>query len=642
MSREPVIELEDVGFSYSGQRGDEALRGISLAIEAGTYTCVLGGNGSGKSTLAQIMNALIAPTRGRAHIFGIDPVAEPERLIEIRRQASMVFQHVDDQMVTSVVADDVAFGPENLGVPQPEIVRRVDAALAAVDMSALAQADPADLSGGQRQRVAIAGALAMRPRVLLLDEPAAMLDASGRAAIQRIVAEQVAHGITVVHVTHFMDDALRADRVIVLEGGRIVLDGTPRDVFSQHETIRALGLELPFTMRLAERLGEAFPGLPVTADADELARELAPRLGPAGGAGRPEAAPQTGPAAIASRKSTETTPAEASSVDFLLANRSGGAEGGITDAAKDRPAGTAPAAVAFEHVSFSYAEEREARRRPGPLARLRRRAHADTAPRGPLALRDVSFRLPQGALTALIGRTGSGKSTTVELACALKVPNAGDVRVRGVDTADLDRRASIRSAIGYVGQFPERQLFAETVFEDVAFGPRNLGLTETEVDRRVRAALAAVGIEPTGELLARSPFALSGGQQRCVAIAGVLAMETPLLVLDEPMAGLDPRGRSRMRRLIRDLKGRGVTILLVTHSMEDVADLAELAVALDRGEVAGVGAPRELFLGDARRLPGTPAALTFARALEAAGARLDTLPITLDDLVEEVLHGRSR
>ena len=274
----------------------------------------------------------------------------------------------------------------------------------------------------------------------------------------------------------------------------------------------------------------------------------------------------------------------------------------------------------------------------GVLHRVRHLDERDA----PLALRDVSFRLPQGALTALIGRTGSGKSTTVELACALKVPNAGDVRVRGVDTADLDRRASIRSAIGYVGQFPERQLFAETVFEDVAFGPRNLGLTETEVDRRVRAALAAVGIEPTGELLARSPFALSGGQQRCVAIAGVLAMETPLLFLDEPMAGLDPRGRSRMRRLIRDLKGRGVTILLVTHSMEDVADLAELAVALDRGEVAGVGAPRELFLGDARRLPGTPAALTFARALEAAGARLDTLPITLDDLVEEVLHGRSR
>ncbi|WP_144744091.1 ABC transporter ATP-binding protein [Enorma burkinafasonensis] len=600
MSREPVIELEDVDFSYSGRAGDEALRGITLAIEAGSHVCILGGNGSGKSTLAQIMNALIAPTRGRARIFGIDPVTEPERLIEIRRQASMVFQHVDDQMVTSIVADDVAFGPENLGVPQPEIVRRVDAALAAVDMTALAQSDPADLSGGQRQRVAIAGALAMRPRVLLLDEPAAMLDASGRAAIQRIVAEQVARGITVVHVTHFMDDALRADRVIVLEGGRIALDGTPRDVFSHRETIRALGLELPFTMQLAERLGGAFPGLPATADADELARALAPRL--ERGAERSEAAPQTELAAFAS----------------------------------------APAAVAFEHVSFSYAEEREARRRPGPLARLRRRAQAGTAPRGPLALRDVSFRLPQGELTALIGRTGSGKSTTVELACALKVPNAGDVRVRGVDTADLDRRASIRSAIGYVGQFPERQLFAETVFEDVAFGPRNLGLTEAEVDRRVRTALAAVGIEPTGELLARSPFALSGGQQRCVAFAGVLAMETPLLVLDEPMAGLDPRGRSRMRRLIRDLKGRGVTILLVTHSMEDVAELAELAVALDHGEVAGVGTPRELFSGDVRRLPGVPAALTFARALETAGAHLDTLPITLDDLVEEVLHGRSR
>ncbi|WP_102372789.1 ABC transporter ATP-binding protein [Enorma phocaeensis] len=604
MENEPIIELENVRFSYSDQPGDEALRGISLSIEAGTYTCVLGGNGSGKSTLVQIMNALVAPTEGSARIFGIDPVAEPERLIEIRRQAAMVFQHVDDQMVTSIVADDVAFGPENLGVPQREIVRRVDEALAAVDMAALAQADPADLSGGQRQRVAIAGALAMQPRVLLLDEPAAMLDAPGRAAIQRIAADLVARGITIVHVTHFMDDALRADRVIALDQGRVALDGTPGDVFSQRDAIRALGLELPFTIQLVERLSDAVPGLPVTADAEELAGALASRL-----------ATTTTVAATA-----ETVPAAAGSSVARNGND----------------------AVTFERATFSYADEHDPRRRPGLFARLRGRASRTAAPRGPLALANVSFALPRGSLTALIGRTGSGKSTTVELACALKVPNAGTVRVNGIDTTDLERRSAIRSSIGYVGQFPERQLFAATVFEDVAFGPRNLGLTEAEVEQRVLRALDAVGLPTAPDFIARSPFALSGGQQRNVAIAGVLAMETPLLVLDEPMAGLDPRGRARMKELIGSLKTNGSTILLVTHSMDDVAELADRVVALDHGAVAAIGTPRDLFLNNSDLLPGIPDALAFSRVLASQGAQLASEPLTLDELVEEVLHGRTR
>lgn len=604
MENEPIIELENVRFSYSDQPGDEALRGISLSIEAGTYTCVLGGNGSGKSTLVQIMNALVAPTEGSARIFGIDPVAEPERLIEIRRQAAMVFQHVDDQMATSIVADDVAFGPENLGVPQREIVRRVDEALAAVDMAALAQADPADLSGGQRQRVAIAGALAMQPRVLLLDEPAAMLDAPGRAAIQRIAADLVARGITIVHVTHFMDDALRADRVIALDQGRVALDGTPGDVFSQRDAIRALGLELPFTIQLVERLSDTVPGLPVTADAEELAGALASRL-----------ATTTTVAAAA-----ETVPAAAGSSVARNGND----------------------AVTFERATFSYADEHDPRRRPGLFARLRGWASRTAAPRGPLALANVSFALPRGSLTALIGRTGSGKSTTVELACALKVPNAGTVHVNGIDTTDLERRSAIRSSIGYVGQFPERQLFAATVFEDVAFGPRNLGLTEAEVEQRVLRALDAVGLPTAPDFIARSPFALSGGQQRNVAIAGVLAMETPLLVLDEPMAGLDPRGRARMKELIGSLKTNGSTILLVTHSMDDVAKLADRVVALDHGAVAASGTPRDLFLNNSDLLPGIPDALAFSRVLASQGAQLASEPLTLDELVEEVLHGRTR
>ena len=202
-----------------------------------------------------------------------------------------------------------------------------------------------------------------------------------------------------------------------------------------------------------------------------------------------------------------------------------------------------------------------------------------------MCIRDssLSFQARPGTITALIGRTGSGKSTTAELACALKLPTRGTVRIEGIDTADLARRGELRRSVGYVAQLPERQLFAETVFDDVAFGPRNLGVPSDEIDRRVCDSLRSVNLEPTESLLQASPFALSGGQQRSVAIAGVLAMGQPVLVLDEPMAGLDPAGRKHIRRLLKQLKQDGTTLIMVTHSMEDVTELADQVIELDRG-----------------------------------------------------------
>lgn len=218
MHSSPIIQLDNVRLSYPSPTAQpvEALRGITLSIAQGEHVCILGSNGSGKSSLIQLLNALILPTSGDVRVLGKSTL-DPANAMAIRTRAAMVFQHPEDQMTTSVVADDVAFGPENLGAPREQIVQRVDAALAAVGMGHLAQADPADLSGGQKQRVAIAGALAMDPQILLLDEPAAMLDTHGRQSIQRIVGSLKRRGITVVHVTHYMDDALLADRVIVLD-----------------------------------------------------------------------------------------------------------------------------------------------------------------------------------------------------------------------------------------------------------------------------------------------------------------------------------------------------------------------------------------------------------------------------------------
>lgn len=635
--RDIQISLHDVRFQYAGSTS-EALAGVSLEVVAGEHLCILGGNGSGKSTLAQLMNALLVPTAGAVEVLGRDPLV-PEEAFEIRRQVAMVFQHPEDQMVTSIVADDVAFGPENLGVSPDEIARRVDRALNAVDMAEHAQTDPTDLSGGQKQRIAIAGALAMEPRILLLDEPGAMLDAAGRAAIRDIIERLHAQGITVIHITHFMDDALQADRVLVMDQGRIALEGAPEQVFAETELVRSLGLELPFSLQLAERLGERGYDVPRTAKSDRLAAILARKLA----AGRPRCVPEdaAAPAAMAA------TP-------------------------QDAPA------ISFDDVSFSYVGAASARKKARWWQKRKRRpANA------PLALAGVSFSAAPGSLVALIGRTGSGKSTTAELACALKVPADGRVTIAGIDTRDLSRRRELRSKVGYVSQLPERQLFAETVYDDVAFGPRNLGLSEEEVRDRVVSALAMTGLTATDDLLARSPFALSGGQQRSVALAGILAMKQPVLVLDEPMAGLDPIGRASVRSLLLDLKRRGTTLLLVTHSMDDVAELADRVIVLDRGRKVADGTPREVFapsicnrrsgtkpaaeltsirfcdaLPDTRgqnrietrsesdfasllRLsaaPGIPSALAFAAQLAQNGAPepLANAPLTLDELVQAI------
>ena len=519
-----LIQLTHVHLTHPGSQ-TEALSDVSCSIPAGQHVCILGGNGSGKSTLLQLVNVLTLPTSGAVRVAGID-TREPGRALEIRSRTASVFQHPEDQMVTSIVADDVAFGPENLRVAQPEIASRVDAALAAVGMKDRAHSDPSDLSGGQVQRVAIAGALAMEPDILLLDEPCAMLDVEGRESVRTIIRNLRARGMTILHVTHFMEDAQEADRAIVLKRGRVAFDGTPSALFSQPDLVNELGLEMP-----GSRSEGGAQGSDVATDG---------------------AAPGT---------ATPDAPADPSLV--------------------------------FEHVSFSYERAANPRKRTRRRALFGRPGTVD-APRlagtgrtdmqkHPLAVEDLSFEARPGTITALIGHTGSGKSTTAELACALKLPTAGAVRVGGIDTADLTHRRELRGLIGYVAQLPERQLFAETVFDDVAFGPRNLGLTPREVEARVHEAFRSVNLAPTDALLASSPFALSGGQQRSVALAGVLAMKQPILVLDEPMAGLDPAGRAHVRALLKQLRRQGTTLLMVTHSMEDVAELADQVIALDGG-----------------------------------------------------------
>ena len=268
---EKFFELDHVTHVYQSGEGEghEALCGVTLSIGAGEFVAVLGANGSGKSTLARHLNALLLPSEGHCYVRGMDTRDEALRW-DIRQEVSMVFQNPDNQLIAAVVADDVAFGPENLGVPPAEIRRRVADALALVGMERYTQAAPHLLSGGQKQRIAIAGAIAMQTHALVLDEPTAMLDPRGRAevlsAVERLHEEQ---GMTIVYITHFMEEAIAADRIVLMDAGQVVMDGTPREIFSQPEKVRALGLDVPLAADIAERLRRGGRDLPQDIVTDE-------------------------------------------------------------------------------------------------------------------------------------------------------------------------------------------------------------------------------------------------------------------------------------------------------------------------------------------------------------------------------------
>ena len=272
-----ILETKDLHFRYDEEEGPSpvVLDGVNLQIQAGTFVAVLGHNGSGKSTLAKHMNAILLPTGGKVYVDGMD-TADEEKLMDIRRTVGMVFQNPDNQIVANVVEEDVAFAPENLGVPPEEIRRRVDDALKAVGMYEYREHAPHLLSGGQKQRVAIAGVIAMQPRCIVLDEPTAMLDPIGRSEVLKTIKElNRTSGVTVVLITHHMDEAAQADRLVVMSKGKVMADGAPRQVFQRVEELKAVGLTVPETTELLWELRKA--GVDVSLDAlsdEECAQEL--------------------------------------------------------------------------------------------------------------------------------------------------------------------------------------------------------------------------------------------------------------------------------------------------------------------------------------------------------------------------------
>jgi len=577
----PLIVLDSVSYRYP-DASEDALRGASLAIEKGEYVAVVGGNGSGKSTLVRLFNGLRAPAAGKARVMGLDP-ALASSMFAVRQAVALVFQSPVDQIVSSNVEEDVAFGPSNLGLPPGEIERRVSEALEAVGMAELRRRPTRSLSGGQQQKLAIAGALAMRPECLVFDEATSMLDPATKAGVLELMDALAAGGMAVVHVTHDMDDAARAERIIALRAGEIVFDGKPAAFFSGSGAA-ALGFSFPRTIEAAKALG-------IEAGIGDDAASLAGRLLAAG---------------IARKDDSAGAPR--------------GEGGGAGDhGAGYRGAGGAAvrsvetaAAFSFDSVSFSYLR--------GTAGEVR-------------ALSDIGLSLPKGARVALVGRTGSGKSTALQLMNALIQPTKGSVTSLGQETksASLDAR-KLRVSAPLSIQRPESALLELYAADDVAFGPRNLGLSGRALVERVRAWMDAAGI-PYERFRDRMTRGLSGGEKRKLALAGVFALESEAVLLDEPTAALDPAAQAEVFALIGGLTESGRTVVFATHSMEEAARADFVAVFAD-GKLADFGAPEEIFYD--RYDPAWGVALPFAARLAGAlrdrGAEFPGRPLSIEAL----------
>lgn len=605
-----MIECRGVSFSYDG--AVSALDGVDLNIEDGEFFCILGGNGSGKSTFAKHLNALLQPDAGTVRINGMD-ASDPELVYDIRSTAGMVFQNPDDQLVATLVEDDVAFGPENLGVPSAQIAQRVREALKGVGLVGFERHETHALSGGQKQRVALAGVLAMEPRVLILDEASSMLDPRGRKGLMKACRVLHARGMTIVMITHFMEEAAEADRVAVFRAGRVAMLGTPEEILTRADGLVELNLDMPASCCLGMALRAK--GVPVHAQVREadMVAEIAQ--------------------VYADRSGEDTAGRPSASDSRVLDNVSSATDG----TAVSEPV------IEISHLSHSYSlsarERRRWHKRSVTAGKSSKQALWGNDPSSPWALRDVSLTVRRGEFLGLAGHTGSGKSTLVQHLNGLIRPQEGSVRALGLDLSNKKDAAAVKAKVGVVFQYPERQLFAETVAQDVAFGPHNLGLPQDEVDRRVESSLARVGLDlaTVGD---KSPFELSGGQQRRVAFAGVLAMEPEVLVLDEPMAGLDPAARSDFLELIDRLHHGGLTVVMVSHSMDDLANCCDRIVVMNEGAVFAEGTPAQVF-AHADELKsiglGVPAAQRMALALAEAGVPLRRGGLyTVESLADEL------
>jgi energy-coupling factor transporter ATPase len=594
-----LISLDHVSFSYRDPQGKTypVLHDLSLTIEEGSLVAVVGANGSGKTTLIRHLNGLLLPDQGSVQVCGLSTRTTAGRQA-IHQEVGMVFQHPEDQIIASTLEDEVAFGPENLALPPGEIQARVEEALRTVGLWDVRQRPPHLLSAGQEQRLALAGVLAMRPRCIVFDEATTMLDPAGRRMALDWMQRLHAGGLTILYVTHHMEEAILAQRVIVLERGRIVQDGAPRQVFADPNALAFFGLEPPPAAGLAARLRPYLPDLPLEILGAEELRE---------GIGRNKRTRTTdhGEPATDGPKLTSDNrwiPSDESSPSSVVGGPS------IQGASR-----SSSFPISVSHLSHTYLAGT-------PLAQP--------------SLNDVSLEIGAGRSHGLLGHTGSGKSTLLQHLNGLLRPQSGQVRVGELDLSDPDvLTRSVIQVVGLVFQDPEMQFFEQYVGDEIAYGPRQFPGPEA-LAGRVKAAMELVGLDFEA-FKDRLLFTLSGGEKRKVALASVLALRPAVLLLDEPTAGLDPQAHREILARLKEMQAGGMNLVLSSHRMEDLAELAQDLSLFDQGRVRA-SAPLAQVFGQAALLDEAgleqPLAVQAAAWLRAQGWPVPEDVMTPDQL----------
>ena len=569
-----VIEVKDVTFTYSGVQR-HALERVSLAVAEGEFVGVIGPSGAGKSTLAGVMSGAV-PHHFAGELYGACLVDGKDTcevtLTDVSRLVGSVLQDIDAQFVASNVRDELLFGLENFGVTHDEIPARMQQALETVGIEDLRDREIATLSGGQKQKVAIAAILALRPRVLVLDEPTAALDPVSSTLVFETLREvNQSAGITVVVIEQKV--ALLSEycsRVVVLDQGKLVFDDTPRKVFSHGERLREIGVDSPRVACVSNSLATAGlcePG-ELALSVDEAAALVARIVGEG-----VRGAVVEGACAV---PAVPSSPCD-SSID------------GDSVVAASSSARTGEPVVRFEGVGYSY-------------------------PGGGASVRALDFKVLPGEIVGIVGQNGAGKTTLTKLLNGLLKPAEGNVVVAGLNTREVPT-SRIARHVSTLFQNPDRQICKDTVLDEVAFGLLLQGVSLDEASARAKATCERFGLP-----LDEAPFSLSRGQRQMVALASVMVGEPQIIVLDEPTSGLDYRECMTVMETVRDMAAAGSAVVMVCHDMEVVSDFANRLVVMANGEILGRGTCADVFANDGLMQSAfvePPQAIALAKRLAA-------------------------
>jgi len=519
-----AIEVNALSFTYRGGTR-RTLDGIEFEQEQGETVVVMGHTGAGKSTFSRCLNRLI-PTFYKGHYSGeiriLGNSTRDKRVHDMVAQIGLVFQDFESQLFSTSVELEVAFGPENLCLPREEIRKRISESLNLVRLNGFERREPASLSGGEKQRLAIASILAIRPKILVMDEPTTDLDPQGKFEILSVARLLKSEGYTILLIEHEAETILEADKIVIINEGRIVRHGKPREVLKEVQLLEEQGIRPPQIPKLLKEIDE-----PIASFNLEETLELFRKR------------------------------------DLKLLDEKYRA---LLKKDEERQTGYGKKIIEVNDLEYVY---------PGNIR----------------ALDGISMEIFEGEFLAIIGQNGSGKTTLVKHFNGLLNPSKGEVRVAGKDTKGK-KVSELARVVGYVFQNPDHQIFADTVEEEVAFGPVNLGIPGEKISKFVKEALGDVGL--TGYERC-DPFSLSKGERQRVAIASVLAARPRVLILDEPTTGLDYKEQRSIMELLKRLNQKGHTIIIVTHSLWVVAEYAMRVLVLDKGKVVLDDLTRKVF-----------------------------------------------